>query len=171
MIEEVPWIIKISADGEKIWDHIYYDFENKGKVVEQGTFNDAIELDDGSFIVVGNMNQGPGLPTDVLIARLDSEGCLMEECPLENNVSDILSDVNSLDKSKSVTIYPNPVENILRIDSEEIPNSFEVITLSGTVVKKDTNTQQLDVSALPKGMYLLKVYFNEGIEVSSFIKI
>jgi hypothetical protein len=170
-IEEVPWIIKISADGEKIWEHIYYDFETNGEVVEQGTFNDVIELDDGSFIVVGNMDQGPGKPTDVLIARLDSEGCLMEDCPLENDVSDILSDVHSLDKSKSVTIYPNPVESILRIDSEEIPNSFEVITLSGTVLKKDSNTQQLDVSALPKGMYLLKVHFDEGIEVSSFIKI
>ena len=170
-IEQVPWIIKISADGEKIWEHIYYNYETNGEVIEYGLFNDAIELDDGSFIVVGNMDQGPGLPADVLIATLDSEGCLMEDCPLKNDVSDILSNVTSVYKSKLVTIYPNPVESILTIESEDVPNFIEVITSAGSLVKKDSNTQQLDLTALPKGMYLLTIHFDKGIEISSFIKI
>jgi hypothetical protein len=170
LIETVPWIIKISSNGEKIWEHIYYEILEGEDRTQIGAFNDAIEMEDGSFIVVGNALPTSNLPRDILIARLDSEGCLMEDCPLENDVSDILSDVNSLDKSKSITIYPNPVENILRIDSEETPSFLEVITLAGAVVKIDKPKQQLDVSALPKGMYLLKVYFNEGIEVSSFVK-
>jgi hypothetical protein len=64
-----------------------------------------------------------------------------------------------------LAFYPNPVSSLLNIVYTE-GASFQVINLLGQQVLVGKTTQQLDVSALPKGTYVLKV----GTEVAKFVK-
>jgi len=73
-----------------------------------------------------------------------------------------------------VILYPNPVKDILKIDHIAVSDNIEVMDLSGKIVLADlqinANTAEIDVSHLPKGVYLLKLKGRENNKVIRFIK-
>jgi hypothetical protein len=66
---------------------------------------------------------------------------------------------------KGLKVHPNPVSNVLTVEYTE-GSLFQVLNLLGQQVLVGKTTQQLDVSALPQGTYVLKV----GTEVAKFVK-
>lgn len=71
-------------------------------------------------------------------------------------------------KGKGLAIYPTLVSNgILTVDTEGGRlRDFSVSNLLGQQVLVGKTTQQIDVSALAKGTYILKV----GTDVAKFVK-
>jgi hypothetical protein len=67
-------------------------------------------------------------------------------------------------KSK-LKVHPNPVSHILTIETTE-QGDFQIINLLGQTLIKGKTTQQMDVSALPKGTYFLKI----GTNQTKFVK-
>ncbi|MDF1699461.1 MAG: T9SS type A sorting domain-containing protein, partial [Saprospiraceae bacterium] len=45
---------------------------------------------------------------DILIARFDTDGCLIFDCKILNDVTDVLSNVEDLTLNTGISIYPNP---------------------------------------------------------------
>ncbi len=80
----------------------------------------------------------------------------------------------SISENKAVAfkIYPNPVSETLFITSEN--NTIEklnVYSINGKLIlseKEDTN--QLDVSALSKGLYFVEITSENGVAVQKFVK-
>jgi hypothetical protein len=72
-------------------------------------------------------------------------------------------------KGFGLSIYPNPVSNVLTVENTEGDN-FQILNLLGqTVLRGQTpplGAGGLDVSALPQGSYFLKV----GTEQVKFMK-
>jgi len=67
-------------------------------------------------------------------------------------------------------LYPNPVRNILNIQLEETLEKIEVYSVLGIKVLESTSSS-VNVSNLSSGMYLLKVYTQDGkIGVKRFVK-
>ena len=163
-----PWINKISTDGELLWEHVYYDLEDDGDA-QYGSFRDAVELEDGSFIVVGHIDRGPLDPREILIARLDADGCLTPDCPLLNDVSDLLSSTNDV-PFEDFVIYPNPVRDMINIRMDSSPSKIEICKSDGRVVRTEKGSTQIDTSGLGPGLYWIKVYTNDKRGVRSFVK-
>ena len=70
----------------------------------------------------------------------------------------------------SFKLYPNPVRNTLNIQLEEYLENVEVYSMFGRKVLECANTN-VNVSNLSSGMYLLKVYTQDGkIGVKRFVK-
>ena len=70
-------------------------------------------------------------------------------------------------------IYPNPVSNILFIGTNDFQaNSYtvEVVDLSGKKVIENVTNNQVDVSSLKSGTYVLKVSIHDEIQLFKFIK-
>lgn len=67
---------------------------------------------------------------------------------------------------EQVTIYPNPVREVLTIQGVEKGSSIELIDLNGRIVKgfvsMEVAKQELNTSGLPKGQYLLKIVNRAG---------
>jgi beta-glucanase (GH16 family) len=90
---------------------------------------------------------------------------------MDNDGKQTLSKVISIagKGNNRLTIYPNPVSNILTIDHAS-GSDFQIINLLGQIVKTSTRVDIspmfIDVSALPKGAYFLKI----GGEQAKFIK-
>jgi hypothetical protein len=72
-----------------------------------------------------------------------------------------------------VTLYPNPVKNILNLSSAEIIESIEILnTIGQSILTKQINKPEdsIDVSALPNGTYIVKIKGNSICQSMQFIK-
>ena len=91
--------------------------------------------------------QLPGIATDIVqffytYSRDDNQACN------DLNVENLSSD--------HIRIFPNPVENVLTINTTEMITSVRLLETSGRLVQKTENvTGDIDVSGLNSGMYLL----------------
>ena len=69
------------------------------------------------------------------------------------------------------TLYPNPTSDILNIQTEEKISKIEIYDVSGKLLKSmDGRNKNISVSSLNKGMYLIKLYTENGVLNSKFIK-
>ena len=68
-------------------------------------------------------------------------------------------------------VYPNPVKDVLTINTQEPLQKIEVADLLGrTVFKQNNVSKSVDVSSLNKGVYILKLTSEKGISTKKIIK-
>ena len=68
---------------------------------------------------------------------------------------------NEISKVKQITLYPNPVKDMLNF-SEEV-SDVKVADLSGKMVKQiSAKGKTVDISTLPKGIYIISTTTKEG---------
>lgn len=96
------------------------------------------------------------------------------QTPSKGIITKILNNANTLAvidkpiKNELVSIYPNPVKDILYLKNTKTKDSnAEVIDISGKIIMKlSINNNKVDISSLVKGTYFLKV----GETTHKFIK-
>ncbi len=84
--------------------------------------------------------------------------------------SKIISIKNDASQFSKLKIYPNPAISVLNIENMS-ENTIEIVNISGqkqtvNILSQSDSKSSIDVSAMPKGVYLLKV----GNEVAKFLK-
>ncbi|HZV71218.1 MAG TPA: T9SS type A sorting domain-containing protein [Saprospiraceae bacterium] len=174
-VGDSPWLFKMNASGDLLWEHIYYDFDstlNQNGSSRLGTLLDFVELENGDIITVGTIRYNN---SDMLIMRLDSNGCLFEEYCSETNVITGIDESYQLEKQLS--IYPNPVSDIINIElkTRDYPLNFEIIDLTGVIlfsgeIKEDQS--QINVSNLNDGFYFISLKDDlKKLYTKKFIKI
>ena len=91
------------------------------------------------------------------------------------NIIGIPSDVAKVNSSSQVTLYPNPANDILTINTGN--NSYNSLTITNTigqsVLTQTTNTAQtkVNVKNLPSGIYYVTLRGESGIKVQKFEKL
>jgi len=73
-------------------------------------------------------------------------------------------------KIQRISIWPNPVNNELKIQAVGQVQSIKLFQLDGTLVQYSSNSQVLDVTTVPKGVYLLRVETDEGVHNERIFK-
>lgn len=71
-------------------------------------------------------------------------------------------------ESVEVNLYPNPVQNELQIDANQI-NQVNIFSLSGQLILSSTESK-INVSSLVSGMYVVEVLTSQGVFRQSIIK-
>ncbi|MFA9388242.1 MAG: phospholipase D-like domain-containing protein [Prolixibacteraceae bacterium] len=69
--------------------------------------------------------------------------------------------ITSLNKKTNITIYPNPVENMLQVKADFNISGLTVYSLNGALIQKSTSST-VNVSGLQKGNYLLEIKDDSG---------
>lgn len=87
----------------------------------------------------------------------------------------LTNDASSLSNESfdsNFNIYPSPAQNILKINSLNSINKIEISDLSGKIVISKTNlrNKSIDVSSLPKGVYVLSIENGNTVETTKFLK-
>lgn len=75
--------------------------------------------------------------------------------------------------SSSIRFYPNPVNDILNVSATGIINSISICNMIGQEViqsKMNTASGQINVSSLPKGIYLVKVTTGSTVKTYTISK-
>nr|WP_315035510.1 T9SS type A sorting domain-containing protein [uncultured Chryseobacterium sp.] len=80
-------------------------------------------------------------------------------------ISEIKSDKNG------ISIYPNPVKDLLYIQSKNVVTKAEIYDITGRIIiSTGVQEKSVNVSELPKGNYIIKLYTKENITPLKFIK-
>ena len=68
-----------------------------------------------------------------------------------------------------INLFPNPASKVIHINSPLKLSKIEIYSLLGSKVLETKKTDQIDVSSLQTGMYLLKLYTEKGAGVKKII--
>lgn len=82
----------------------------------------------------------------------------------------INSSVKNTKSSIEMSITPNIVQNIIRINTPHTVTKVMIYNAQGTLLQVSENSSKLDVRNLSAGMYLLEVITNNGKGIGKFIK-
>ena len=67
-------------------------------------------------------------------------------------------------EKNGLTIYPNPVIDIVNIESQVNPKKVEIINIEGKSIWKGSS-KTISFKTLPAGVYIIKVEFENGKKV------
>jgi hypothetical protein len=73
--------------------------------------------------------------------------------------------------SSSISIFPNPVKNILNVRTVPANASMTIVNSAGSVVARYSSQSKLDLSSLAPGAYYLKVEDQENVQMLKFMKL
>lgn len=76
----------------------------------------------------------------------------------------------SIELNESINIYPNPVINVLSIDSKYEIQEVEIYSIEGLLIEKVYNVSKINTDYISKGTYLLKVKTEQGNITKRFMK-
>ncbi|MCZ4320281.1 T9SS type A sorting domain-containing protein [Aequorivita viscosa] len=120
-----------------------------------GKLGSAYKISDNGNYVAGWVN-GPPMFAEGWMVYLD----------------DLILETNEVSQN-TVSFYPNPVENVLHLNSIEAIDSVAVYTITGQKVSNVTfneNRTELNLSNLASGVYLVKVLSNGSVENLKVVK-
>lgn len=70
-----------------------------------------------------------------------------------------------------LNIYPNPATDMINVDSQKVVKTIEVLNTIGQSVATNHGVDQINVASLNKGVYIVKVTFEDGsVEWKKVIK-
>ena len=79
--------------------------------------------------------------------------------------------VDEMQLSAGVSIYPNPVNNILNIESAVAVANVSIYSITGSLVHQVKTSsilsESIDISELAEGMYIVRLGFVNGGSYSS----
>jgi hypothetical protein len=136
-----------------------------------------------------NPNPGTWISLDIPLSSFTCVGPGGNPCPSRNDFVQfvITSDLglvyydnlylhkNTLSSGEftknSVSIYPNPVQDVLTINTQETLRNVTVFNINGQQMPVRLNNNTIDVSSFSNGVYLLNVELENGAkEVMKFVK-
>lgn len=122
---------------------------------DDGLLGTAISISPNGKYIAGWVNGAP----------MYAEGWMIDLDSLILGTSDV--------SQNSVSFFPNPVTNVMHLNSKETIDSVSVYTITGQRVSNITssnNHTELDFSSLASGVYLVKVSSNGSVENLKVIK-
>lgn len=179
VIKDSPWLIRMTPNGVLLWERTYFDIDTLDGESRRGYLFDFIELDDGDIMAVGYFDINH--QSDMLIMRVDSNGCLdPEDCHQVNIVEpeDFMTAVNNpVGLDQSLLMSPNPVSDVLNLelDTDQYLLDLEVMDITGQVIFTGQlihGSSQIHTHAIPDGPYI--VYIKENartIAMGKFVKV
>jgi hypothetical protein len=82
-----------------------------------------------------------------------------------NTLATLSTEGNSIE---SLSIFPNPANDFIYIETESTPKRTVIYTMLGTEVLK-TTTKRIDVSSLSQGMYTVQIETQKGAIITKNI--
>jgi hypothetical protein len=131
---------------------------NSNPAIVSATINDSDEL------VLTPLASG----TSNMVISFNSNGKTVEKTLVINATASSLATAEV--KKLEFSIYPNPVTDILTIRTQEKVLNISLYDASGKLINTQFNNGQVNVSMLPKGMYILKAVTDKAVYQQKFIK-
>jgi uncharacterized delta-60 repeat protein len=110
-------------------------------------------MSNGNIIAVGGFSSYNGTQTKRIIRLASSKSLVVDEFQKTNFL-----------------LYPNPATNQLNLNTDIDLKSFEIHDLNGKkVLSSKITTKQIDISNLPKSVYIINIQTSEGELIKKFI--
>ncbi len=152
-------------DMEGVILYISGDFTGTRPVNADGTYNFALNA--GRNIVITPVKEGYSFsPANIAIDNIQEDVANQDFTPVTTALNN--------PEAAPVKLYPNPVRNVLTLETAGAYSSLQVITLPGTIVKTvdctGLSTLQVNMEHLTPGVYIIKLSGNESTVVKKVLK-
>ena len=162
---------------------------NLNAVVEENladnTFNvtltwDEVENAESYFVYVNGEEVGETSQTSYIYFT-EVEGVVqfsvMTKCETnESEMSEVIlveikSQVDLIEYANRFEVYPNPVENTLIIETNDIINEIEICNIVGiSIMNLSENFNNIDVTDFSEGIYFIRIRTDKGEIIKRFVK-
>ncbi len=113
----------------------------------------------GSFVINNHV---------YFMAGWSGESTIYNERFWKFNLGDILN--NEEHKNETISIYPNPVQNILNIKTLDQITSIKIYSLQGSLIKETSTNTSISLSDLSAGLYFAQINVSGYYVTKKFIK-
>ncbi len=150
-------IVHADKNGDSIFVETY-----THQIIGPNNFHylyDIEALDDGGYMAAGEFRGGTPHRQDAWVIRVDSNGC---------NLSSCLVALEAIAKEEvKFSIYPNPSNGILNIESNQNISEIILFNMNGRAVKREKSSfKQIELPS-EKGLYLIQIRTTDG-EINNF---
>lgn len=83
---------------------------------------------------------------------------------------DVSSSINTIFNNEMISVFPNPFNNIIKINSSEVVNKIELYSVDGKLVYYSINENDINTSQLSSGVYFIHVSTEDNKFVNKLIK-
>ena len=128
--------------------------------------NNFIRLTPNTYIKAGSDFLAKIAPCEILGEKMKQRSAVNSDQKISLNLDlrDQIIDNNL------ISIYPNPVSDLLNIKSNSKIDRVEVYDISGKKINVILNDNKVDVTNLPAGSYIINIEIKEGKITKKFIK-
>lgn len=142
---------------EKLWRRAYQDslLINQNYII----YNMISTMDRGFAMIGFGRNPKDSIQSqDVWLMKVDSMGCLYEQCIALGVDENISTSINEL------KIFPNPANQYLQIELEDKEYDIEIVDMLGKIVYRSVIQKEakLELANFAEGVYILKAKDNSG---------
>ena len=160
--------------------------------VNQGTLQMSADVSPGDAsdtTVTWSVSNGTGQatisPTGLLQAVADGTVWVMARANDGSGVKDSLqisisiqsTDISSFTKPaklKQIKVYPNPSSDFIQVGGDiEFPSNIRIYNMTGRMIREEmleSGDQQVDVSGLQEGLFIIRMNGKSSMRTASFIK-
>lgn len=128
------------------------------------------EVDFVQVVVAANATANPPVPANTATSTIVFDNYLTRA----SNTDTLLNNVTFAEDSLvTINLYPNPVNDILNINSKYTLNNISISDINGRVVRNTSlngTEAQINIADLASGIYLLKVVTSDGTVTKKVIK-
>lgn len=89
---------------------------------------------------------------------------------MSKKLDNVVSIDETLADNNTVIVLPTIAEDIVTVIAKEAPSAIEVFDLSGNLVAKTYNSEDISIAGLNKGHYLVRVLIEDNISTHRIIK-
>lgn len=155
---------EVDRFGREVWKYINPDSE-RGILSQGDSHIDSTRVDNKVFRVTKLPKDYAGFQGRDLTPTIPIEQN-PNPCEVTDKFEDIITTIN-LPELVDLNIFPNPVKDIINVNSDKLLASIHVYSLSGQLMKfKQMLSIQrnnfIDVSDLPPGLYIIAVQTLDG---------
>ncbi|HLN52901.1 MAG TPA: T9SS type A sorting domain-containing protein [Lentimicrobium sp.] len=129
-----------------------------------GLYNDDISTDNGNSALSGILT--PGYYYFVVDGKNDNAGNFMLDVSFpENFKAELITE--KVEKFSDVILYPNPTNNQFYIKSDKEIKKVDIFSITGALlfsINYPSGSYSYSVNCYPKGLYIVKVYFQGEIK-------
>lgn len=139
---------------------------------------DFLFLSSTDFVIESGPNTVEEVLMDVAEIRIVSSESgsytgdnIMGTLHIDNIIADIVFIGFDDNELNTISVYPNPAQDVLNISNSESVLSYTVHSITGQLVDHGAiNGDQLDVSNLNEGLYFLEISNESGSRTIKFVK-
>lgn len=130
------------------------------KATTNGSLPVTFKVISGPASISNNMLKPTGIPGSVVVeATQIGDDKYDVASAIRQTVEAITVLANSLEEENGTVIYPNPTHEFLYVKSDKLFNSFQIISMNGTILNQNQYQKNapINVSGLRNGAYLIKL--------------
>jgi len=141
---------------------------------ETRTLSDlTVAINDVFFVDFGDLGLDAAAPAEFTASAtatfMGAENSLVRDLVAHRTGDDTGIQISAT--TAVVVIYPNPVDDILHIQTTEAVRRIEIFNVQGALVMTvDGNATAINVSNLPSGAYMIRFVTETGVSIQRFVK-